>query len=183
MNKKQLIVLGSITAFFGVIAFFQTDFKSEEASQSLLFPELQNQLAEVQTIKIFPSVTLIKQQEKWVVQEKYNFAADTQKINRWLLALAESTLVEEKTSRRENYTKLGIEKGTPIEVLGQGNTVLASLVIGETRPGSIGGTFVRKSTEKKVWLVSGDLFIYPDATHWIKKEQSEQLHYDHAHAH
>ncbi|MBI4357566.1 MAG: DUF4340 domain-containing protein [Gammaproteobacteria bacterium] len=188
MCKKHFIILVVLTSVLAGIAFFQgkgrVKDQEELSNLPLLFPELKDKLAEVTTLKIFkklgvPKVTLVKNEDHWVVQEKHHYPADVKKINRLLLALSEARFLEAKTEQAENYAQLGVmslenekelDKGVQLEILGPGGTVFVSLLVGEYRMGANGGTHVRKPNEEKSWLASGELAA-PALVHaWLDKE-------------
>jgi hypothetical protein len=55
-----------------------------------------------------PTATITRAGDGWSVAEKGGYAADTGKLREFLLKLADSKLIEQKTANKEKYATLGV---------------------------------------------------------------------------
>ncbi|OUR73548.1 hypothetical protein A9Q78_03935 [Methylophaga sp. 41_12_T18] len=149
---------------------------------SILYPELFDQLGDVDTIKFKSSqdeFTLYKQGEDWLIKERWNFPADFNLVKRALIDIAEAKVLERKTDSSEYHPLLGVEGiedgGLSIQVtLLNGEQQVAGLILGNEREidKNMGPRqfYVRRSNEDRVWLAEGYLNLNPLMLNWIKSE-------------
>jgi hypothetical protein len=112
-NLKTLILFAVITVvmLIAAIVFRSASVTSPAIEAGLVLPNLAQQLATVQTIKIIhagDSVTLQRQAQAWTVVEKANYPAAESKIRELLLGLAYLKRLEPKTKNPDNYAILGL---------------------------------------------------------------------------
>jgi hypothetical protein len=137
-----------------------------EAPGGLLVPQLDAQLAAVTVVEIRhgaarPAVTLHRQADRWTVAERGDYPADTERLRRLLLALAEAHVIEEKTSDPANYHALGVDD-VQIAITTPASTL--TLFLGKL---TAGGSFVRRANEARSLLVAPGLSAESDARDWI----------------
>ncbi len=147
------------------------------AERGLLFPNLSAHLNDISEIALQsaenqPIVTLKRSDEGWTVAERADFRADGAPIRELLLGLADAQLVEEKTSRPENYAVLGVQDLDSPDATG----ILISLtdlpapnavIVGNRGQG---GTFVRRAGETPSWLSSFNVNISRDVKSWLLRD-------------
>lgn len=139
-----------------------------------------NNVAQV-VVREDQSVTHLKlKDDRWVVEEKAGYDAEFSKVKKLLLGLAELKTIEPKTSKPENYGRLGVQgvgesgdvASRQIELLDKAENVLNTLIVGKSKTSSAPGaaaTYVRRSNEAKSWLVSGEIDIPVSQTDWLNK--------------
>ncbi|HUO83400.1 MAG TPA: DUF4340 domain-containing protein [Gammaproteobacteria bacterium] len=121
-----------------------------------------------------PQVTLERDEDGWTVAQKSSYAADIGKLREMLLALADATVLERKTSDPEHYGQLGVgdqldedASGAWLEIAGLGEPV--RLVIGDNARGG-SSTYARRGGEESALLVSGNLDIEKQPIEWLRRD-------------
>ena len=149
-------------------------------SGQLLAPGLDEALNDVMRLKMTfntgdSGVTFEKSDSGWTISEKFNYAADTGKIRRFLIRLGEARILEQKTSNPEFYGRLGVADvgseegpGTLVEV--SGASPLLEIIVGnvETRAGS--GTYVRRNGETGSYLIDSEMVAPRQVMDWLDKQ-------------
>src|SRR5262245_5822040 len=83
---------------------------------TLLVPGLESKLNDVTGLSVKgkngASVTLVRGADIWAVKERSGYPADTGKVRKLLIGLAQAKLVEQKTSNADSYTDLGVADPT-----------------------------------------------------------------------
>lgn len=143
-----------------------------------LYPSLRELINDVNAISIVKgesaSVTLRSADDGWEVEQRSGYAADLSKVRRLLLALAEAQLLEEKTSRPENYPALDVEdpgsgEKTSTRVDLSGIDPAVSLIVGKRGPGA-DSTYVRRAGESASWLIDKALEVPGEPAGWLAPE-------------
>jgi hypothetical protein len=147
------------------------------AGGTLLYPQLKAKLNDVGKLTVRTAgnhtvATIERGKSGWTVAERHGYSADLGKIRKVLLALAEAKLLEEKTSKADLYSKLGV---ADIEKEG-GNGVRIDLAVGGESLGLIVGnmaageqTYVRRAGEQTSWLVSGAVSVPREVNDWLDR--------------
>ncbi|MBT8137085.1 MAG: DUF4340 domain-containing protein [Gammaproteobacteria bacterium] len=143
-----------------------------------LVPGLADSLNDVTTVRLTGPggqsiATLSRAGEHWTLAEKHGYYADVAGLRELLLKLAQSELVEEKTSNAEYYDRLGVQDiesadagGVLIELEG---VEAPALIIGN-QAGSRQGVYARQAGEATSWLASGDITIADETDQWLDKQ-------------
>lgn len=186
MNQKTLIGL-AVAALVAIVVAVALNHANKPRSEGgneeaqYLAPELRDHVNDINKVVITaadnkPTATITRAGDGWSVAEKGGYAADTGKLREFLLKLADSKLIEQKTANKEKYATLGVDdvsakdaKGQQIEIDGIGQPV--KLIIGTTNPR--GGTFVRRAGEAQSWLASGTLNVDKKSEDWLRKDLSD----------
>lgn len=184
MMKNRLLSLFVITVLvLGMGLYFanqrapssEGEFKPEP-----LIPGLMENINKVDGIKLVKSgnetiVELRREGERWTVASQHGYPADVSKVRSYLLKLAESKLREPKTTKAENYARLGVQDmdvadavGARLELSGLGAEPV-SLIIGMNAGGSP-ATFVRKAGAEQAFLASGDLMPDREKANWTLRQ-------------
>lgn len=173
---------------FGGAAFYFSDQQMEKVEDqeagayflSGLLGKI-NQVSQISLVEKDSSTHLMLKHDRWVVQEKSSFDADFPKVKKLLLGLAEMETIEAKTSKPENYGRLGVqgvgESGDvvsrEIQLLDKADNLMYALIIGKIKssraPGSKDAIYVRLKGEKKSWLVSGRVNLPKSNVDWLNK--------------
>lgn len=188
MQQKTLLILAVATLGVGGIAWWKLGSDSaavsSQATTGKLFPELEKQVNDVHTILIeraAGSITLQRAAGGWGVTEKQGYPVDMESVRKSLIALAQMTAVEAKTSDPERYSKLGVEDITAagaasiqVTLKDAGGKEVAKLILGKEQEGKggmpSGNVYVRRPGDKVSYLAKGNPDIKPAALDWLKKE-------------
>jgi Domain of unknown function (DUF4340) len=149
-----------------------------------VLPEIAAQLGAVARVTLVrgdTKTTLLRQGDKWVVEDKGGYPADAAKLHRMLLGLAQLRYVEPKTSKPDLYPRLDVEdagkkgtKSTLITVSDANGTLLGEIIAGKRRVDELGGgtdgIYIRKPGNTRSWLASGTLGLPEDATQWLEAD-------------
>jgi hypothetical protein len=145
-------------------------------------PGLTQELPDVASIALFRAdlkATFLRRGEGWRVAEKGGYPADTGKIGKLALALAELQLVEPKTRRRDLYPRLqvekpGIGKSTLVTVKNKSGATIALLIVGKERYDRLGtgenAIYVRKPGDAQSWLARGSLDLSGKLPDWLDQK-------------
>jgi hypothetical protein len=126
-------------------------------------------------------ITLVKQGDKWAVDEKSLYPVDPGKLRQLFLGLAELRYVEPKTRKPELYSRLEVEdagkpgsKSILVTVSGDKAGVMAALILGQRRTDALGGgvdgIYVRKPEDAQSWLARGTLELPTDIVAWLDRK-------------
>lgn len=136
-----------------------------------------NDVAEVAVRDSSGSCTLAREGETWVLREKSDYPADMSKVRQLLIAAAELTLLDAKTSDPELYHRLGVQDrevegavSSLIEIQSSAGEDLGRLLVGKRRSG--GGDpayYVRRVGEAQSWLAAGNLMLRAQPEHWLDR--------------
>lgn len=179
MNIKTLAILVVLAAAAvgGVLFTSQERPEGQVVTQQHLLPGLSDDLNSVERLRLVRAgeelvAELARGDSGWVVANRDNYPADLGKVRETLLALADSRLVEEKTSNPEFYERLGVGDvndaeavGTRLELTGVGEEPVA-LIIGDPAR-NVEGTYARRVGEERSWLVSGVLDLSQAIADWL----------------
>lgn len=180
MGSKSLLVLAAATALaIGLAVWLSTDRGATPQEETgALLPGLRESLNDVTELAVSSrgnKATLRRTESGWVVAERNDFPADTATLREQLIALADATVLERKTSNPEFYGELGV--GDP-EDEGKGGVLVAvsrsgesaDVIVGDTNDRRGGSSYVRRATEDQALLVNGTFRLDPDPVTWLRKD-------------
>jgi len=158
-------------------------------------PELAKRAGDVAqiTVKRAPMEFNIKKDgDVWHVVEKANYPAKDETVRQVVVGLSQLTLDEPKTSRPDQYTKLGVEDPVPpppesadkavpqsalVTLKDAAGQPITSVILGNPKYGAAGvsGTstpqlYIRKAGDKQAWLVTGQVDVPREATGWLESK-------------
>ncbi len=114
--------------------------------------------------------TVTRHDDRWVVQERDGYPADTGKLRQLLLGLAEAQLVEAKTANPEYYERLGVEDvsaedagGVLIRVVTPSNQY--AVIVGDQTRGEY--RYVRREGEAGSWLIDKSPEAPAETPEWL----------------
>jgi len=188
MKLDKLALVFMLTLLIGGAAFYfsgQQSEKVEDQESGVVFlPGLMNKINQVTQVVITDekaSTHLTLKEDQWVVEEKAGYGADFSKVKSLLLGLVDLKTVESKTSKPENYGRLGVqdigqpgeESPSKLTLLDKADNVMHTLIVGKSKsakgPSSKGAVYVRKQNETQSWLVSGKIDLPAKQTDWLDK--------------
>ena len=179
-GKSLFLIVGAAVA--AVVAYLVAQSRApttELATQVALVPALSERLNDVTQVSIagpgnVPLVTLVRGEDRWGIAERGGYAADTSKVRRLLIDLGDARLVEQKTSREENYSALGVGAidsdtagGIQVSIDGIGDA--APVIIGKPSRGT-GAVYVRRADEAASWAADKRLRVDRDPSDWLIKD-------------
>ena len=173
-GARSILILAAVTAVVvGATAFVERERGSHTAERSdeIVFPALLGQVNSVARVRVTGSegtFNLVRDGDRWVVEEKHRYPADQNRIHELILGAAGLRRLEPKTSNPELYPKLWLEDPTGedarsvrIVLEDASDTRLASWVLGDRRPSKsdAGRTelYVRVADDPQAWLVEGSV--------------------------
>lgn len=180
MSKKVFFALLGVLVLVLAGVYLTRPSSETGIGSDLLFPELAKELNDIDGVRVLGSnretkVNVAKRDDRWVVVDKMGYPADVAKLRSLLQNLAQAKLVEQKTSKPELYSRLGVEgmesenpTGLLLE-LGKGDET-RSLIIGETGVAGSSGSYVRKPQAAESWLVNQDLSIEANSVEWVSRQ-------------
>lgn len=183
MQKRLLSLLLITVAVLGIgliLTQRQQPVVQNEAQTGPLVPGLAEALNDVNLIRITRAgdelVAELKRGDSgWTVANRHDYPADMGKVREYLIKLSEAKVREAKTSKPENYARLGVEdlategaKGLGVEIGGLKAPV--KLIVGISAGGGSPGTFIRRQGEAESYLVSGDVIPEREGPNWLARE-------------
>lgn len=184
MTKTRFIVFSLITAVLIGVAWMVSHKRvpQTELSKSALFPGLVEHINDTSRIEIRTQdkgTTLVKRDDKWVLEERHGYPALFTRVQDLAFALTELDIIEPKTKDKTRYAQLGVEdidaKGadsTSITLKDKQGQTLASLIVGKERiakGGNVRSRYVRPVGGEQAFLVEGNLDVSAEAADWIEK--------------
>ena len=173
MNQKVVLILVIIIAVMGAIALFVA--KDEPAANGpvALFPGIN--IAELDQIEMKSrgnTVTLALEDTQWRVQEKAGYPADTSDLSELVSQLGKAKLQEKKTSRPENFVRLGVDDIEQAD----SEAILVTLTVGDEQydvlvgdtSSARRGSYIRKPGDDQVWLIDKSLVIDKESSDWVE---------------
>lgn len=177
VNTSLLLGLAG-AALFAIATSGWLDYSKRTEQQpgsEPLIPGLSEHINDVKAVSLIgaenkPLVSLHNDGNGWTVGEQGNYPADTGKLRGLLLDLANTKLLQSKTSKAEHYGELGVEdmagkqaKGLLIRL--EGLVEPANIIVGQAS--NHGGSFVRRPEQAQSWLTSMRLTVDRDPQHWL----------------
>jgi len=116
VSKKTLQVLIAVVVglVLALLVLDSTDRNDVDLEAGPLLPGFKSRANEVDQVRISrpageESVTIRREGDAWVVSARDDYPADVGKLRQLIIALADASIVEEKTSNPEQYEKLGVD--------------------------------------------------------------------------
>ena len=172
MNARSLFILGGATLVVLIVTIVTLNSRASAVrgatETSKLFPDLLahiNDVAKIEIVRKEGTAVLQKEGDRWGLVQKSNYPVDLEPVAKMLIAMAEMTTVEPKTSDPARYEQLGVQEvsadkaeaadaheddapdahaaadpSTAKVTLHDANgTVLADLIVGKAHTGKGGG--------------------------------------------
>jgi hypothetical protein len=187
MHSKGVITLMAVAAL-SVVAAAAVSFTGgavpvDPLAGNPVLPKVKAQSANVGKVIVKRSTgtaTFVRQGDTWVISEKSNYPADSAKLRKMLLGLAEITYVEPKTAEAGLYKRLNVEdpsaeksQSALVEVYDKEGGALGSVIAGRRRIDELGGgadgVYVRLPNSARSWLARGTLDLDSDIVQWLDR--------------
>ncbi len=185
MQRRSLILLMAATVVMVALAVaaLATGGPGVERAPSdqRALPALAARLGNVASVEVRRTgldLTFVRDGDNWLVAQKSNYPADAGKVRRIVLALADMTLVEPKTSEPDLYPRLEVEdpgkgKSTLVAIKDKTGAEIAQLIVGKHAYDRLGegndGVYVRKPGDPRSWLARGSLDFSDDTPNWLAR--------------
>lgn len=170
----QVLALIVIVLFAAVFALNsrRDDGTTEE---KLLFPGLKDHIDDIGEVTVADaagSVTVKREDNRWIVPAKAGYVANTDALRKVLIAVADARKVEQKTSNPELYERLGV--ADPMKDDSGGAVLLSSAGLGELDFALILGNavqqeyrYVRIADQAESWLIDQNPGVPEDISGWL----------------
>lgn len=187
MNAKSLTILGIGTIVTALVAMLTLS-KSEMLVQATqehakLFPNLMASINDVDKVIVKRKdgeYALERKGETWGLAEKGDYPVEMESVRKALIAVANMTTIEGKTSDPSRYDALGVQdpdkegsKSVLLTLKDKAGKELAALIVGKEHDvkGSMSAQrYVRKPGEAQSWLVDGNVELKEKASDWLQKK-------------
>ncbi len=186
MNSKLPIIILVAVAFIAGGWLWQGERQppsGDTVAGQRLFPRLEARLNDVSRITIERNGSdydVVRKGGHWQLPGKGGYPVLFERVKPVLVGLSLLEKIEPKTSRPENYARLGVQEpgadtgNTRIQLYVEGEAPVASLVVGRIRRGLIAGgrdgLYVRIPGEPRAWLVAGNLQLPETQADWVDRQ-------------
>ena len=182
MKKNHIVIVSAILLISIILIVFldsrEKSKQEDDLAGELFFPQLKaniNTIARIE-LKSNEDFNISSDGENWLVAEKDNFPADFSKIKQLAISMANLKTIEAKTKKPENYDRVGV--GSPedtngttkqIALIDNKGETLASLIIGNNKPGARAGFYARVPDQEQAWLLEGKVDYPSTISQWLDK--------------
>lgn len=189
MNTKTLTILALATLIVGGSAAVMLSRSEAKVRSTLdtskLLPSVMDSINDVQTVEIRrkDGTTTLQQDaaKQWGVVEKKGYPADIEAIRKLLIAVADMTKVEPKTSDASRYAQLGLEDPTSegatsamVTLKDAAGKEIAQVIVGKDYQAKKGFVpdqrYVRLPSDPQSWLVKAKLEVPENTNDWLVKK-------------
>ncbi|MEM7364872.1 MAG: DUF4340 domain-containing protein [Pseudomonadota bacterium] len=182
MNRRGLwtlivvVIVLALGAALIVDGGSDTHGSSDRIGQPLLtgLTDAVTELSRIELRSRADTVTMVHSDDQWQVVEKGGYPVDFESLVDLLDTLTEVTIVEQKTARPANHQRLGVadpdskDSQAVVVTLSTGDeSVMWTLIVGESSTGGSGGSYVRLGSDPQVWLASDAIDVDEDPSGWI----------------
>lgn len=183
MNTKTLIGLIVVLVVGIGVYWFSSNTSQINLDASIgspILPGLYESLNAVDKLELVGAgnniiTTLERRQNYWTVVERNHYPADISKIRSVVVAVAEAKIIEEKTSNKDLYPKLGVEdlvgkEAGGIQINVHYGDQSPALIVGKPGPQINKTRYVRQVDSETSWLVDRKLDLHHDVAYWLQKD-------------
>ena len=173
MSKRTFAALCAATVIALVLAVVavlsQPQFESSDKQGALLFPTLVSDADRLKSLVIrhgAETISLDWDGKAWHMRERFNYFADSAKVNEMIVTLARMAKVEGKTKLADRYSRLEVEdasgknaRGRQVTLIAADGKEIANVILGK-RQYNMGtqtsNTYIRLPGDPQVWLATGE---------------------------
>jgi hypothetical protein len=179
VNQKFVVLLALAVGIMAIVAVVMSgeDKSSAEAAEKL-FPGINlMDVTKVEVASAESAVTIQLMDGEWRVEQKANYPAEKKKLSELVSGIGNTELSERKTSKPENFARLGVADPADTDSQGDGSAAIEltlttpasafSVLVGDESSGRK-GSFVRKPGENQVWLTSQSVNVESLAEDWLE---------------
>jgi hypothetical protein len=176
MSTRTVAILAAVLVVLLALVMFGQRASTPAGTGSALVPDLTAALGELERVTVAKAngetvATLEKRPDNWVVADKHGYVANAAKLRQALTALAEASIVEQKTANPELYSRLGVEDVTAENAAGVSVALTAP---GRTLPTIILGNaegsryrYARRAGEAQSYLIDRNPDVPRSAAQWV----------------
>ena len=183
-NKLILFALVTISVIVAATLMSQSRAPTTSIEKQTLFPTLLENVNNVSSIGLMKqdqSLTLSQVESMWGIEQADNYPANFGKIRETVIAVANLSILAEKTTDEDLYKKLGVEDpdgdsatSLHLSLFDKEGNKLASLIVGNARRSKSSqdkdGLYVRLPDTETALLVEGRVDVSTDVKDWFKRE-------------
>lgn len=186
-NKLKILAVSTVVVLaLAMVAVNNESSKLSDSQKNVkMFPDLADKINSVTTLVVSQGpkkVTVKLSNGEWKVLESDNYPADVSKVKQVIIKMADFEVIEAKTTKQENYSKLGVEdpdgkdaKSKLVTLNDENSTELAALIVGKQRSSNIANSttdslYARKTHDKQSWLIKGELYADLKPRDWIQSD-------------
>jgi hypothetical protein len=185
IKPHQFVVLAAASAVSVVLAlgvYASTNrWSAGKVEGATFLPELAKGINTVGAIEVTQggqTLTIERAGQAWKVRDRGGYPAKPETARTLLVALAQSQLIEPRTSVRDKLALLELEdpagkdaKSRRVRVLDTSGKPISDVVLGKTRYEAFGsgkgGMYVRRAADTQSWLATGDPRVTADIKDWV----------------
>ncbi|MCG3171137.1 MAG: hypothetical protein CALGDGBN_02724 [Pseudomonadales bacterium] len=182
MNQKSRLGLAAAVVAVMVALVVVFGYRDQRggagAGQHRWLPELAPRLAQVERVRLRSAVgvvTLVRDGERWGIEERGGYRTDFTALQALLDALASARLIEQKTAQPEYFDRLGLadveqpdSEAVQVEIWAGEAQPLVRVLIGN-EGGARGGRFVRAADELQTWLIDTAPLPLAEPADWLDR--------------
>jgi hypothetical protein len=187
MKGKTFLILLVAAGVLVALAFLRFRDQKQTADINMgqkLFADLPvNQVASVTLADAEHSVTLVKGDNVWQVEQRSGYPADFGELRDMVVKLSRLKIGRSFTASSESLTRLSLlapsaadakGRGTQMTLKDASGKVLADIILGQTRKtdeGGSGGQYLKKTDSDTVFLVDNSFrFLKTAPAEWLQKQ-------------
>jgi len=188
MKTKTLIILIVICCALAGTAYMMQKKGSIEPYNEMgetLIPGLPvNDIAEITIQGTEGSVNLKKGETVWIVENKFNYPADFEKITELAKKIKDTKIERSFTGEKDTISRLALnepdkadisadEKGTRIILKDKNNKILSDIIFGKTKESAsgTGGNYLKLVKASGIYIVDNNFkYLEKNSSDWVNKD-------------
>ena len=185
IKPHQFIGIAAASAVSVVLAlglyFAKNPWSVGKVEGTAFLPDLAksiNSVAAIEVTQTGKTLTIDRAGQAWTIRERAGYPAKSDTARALLVSLAQSQLVEPRTSVKDKLALLELEdptakdaKSRRVRVLDGAAKPISDVILGKTRFEAFGagkgGVYVRRAAEMQSWLATGEPKVSSDIKDWI----------------
>ncbi len=201
MRGPKVVLFALLAIALATVAWFVKE-KRETSSVALteVYPgmlEKINSVASIEAVYKGQPMTLTFTDNQWLMKERNNYRASTERVKKFLRGFAEMRRLEPKTEDPAKYQQLDLDdpankdsNAFGLKLKDASGAILADVVMGKDRSATADSdmreVYLRQAGDPKTWLVESDIRILRNQIQWLEKiimamhrDRIEQIFIDH----
>lgn len=185
IKPHQFIGLAAASAVSVMVAlglyFGKNPWSAGRVEGAAFLPDLARGINAVGAIEVTQGgkvLTVERAGQSWKVRDRAGFPAKPEAARALLVSLAQSQLIEPRTSVKDKLALLELEdpagkdaKSRRVRVLDAGGKPISDIVLGKSRSDAFGsgkgGIYVRRAAETQSWFATGDPKASAEIKDWV----------------
>lgn len=175
MNKNNLYLIVIIVIAVVATVLFSGEKAQTTFDREALFPELLEDAKSIDKVSLISSegkwAVFVKKDSQWLSENFSNYPAKSQEIVKLINALSVAELDEPKTTKVENYARLGLDdlesEDSQATLLKLHSMDKSWQVLIGNNASSGSGVYIRKPNEQQTWLTKAEISLPSDDKAWL----------------